>query len=120
MVKPGYFYYISDKDRLRKKLGLDHDDFLIGSFQRDTEGKDHKSPKLIKGPDIFLNIVKDMYKNNKKIKVILSGTRREFIISELNKLNISYKYFKMASFNMLNELYNVLDLYLVTSRIEEA
>ena len=59
------FYYISDKDRLRKKLGLDHDDFLIGSFQRDTEGKDHKSPKLIKGPDIFLNIVKE-YKNNKK------------------------------------------------------
>ena len=39
-----------------------------------------------------------MYKNNKKIKVILSGTRREFIISELNKLNIPYKYFKMASF----------------------
>lgn len=112
------FYYISDKERLRKKLGLDNEDYLIGSFQRDTEGKDHKSPKLIKGPDIFLDIVKDMYKNNKKIKVILSGTRREYITSELNKFNIPYRYFKMASFNMLNELYNVLDLYLVTSRIE--
>ena len=28
---------------------------LIGSFQRDTEGHDMISPKLVKGPDIFQN-----------------------------------------------------------------
>ena len=34
---------------------------LVGSFQRDTEGSDLISPKLIKGPDIFIEIVKNMY-----------------------------------------------------------
>ena len=34
------------------------------------------------------------------------------------KNKIPFKYFEMTNFEMLNELYNVLDLYLVTSRIE--
>ena len=32
---------------------------LIGSFQRDTEGYDLKTPKLSKGPDIFCDIVEE-------------------------------------------------------------
>ena len=38
--------------------------------------------------------------------------------SELERLKIPYKYFEMMNFEELNELYNILDLYLVTSRLE--
>ena len=42
-----------DQASFRKKHGIDTDCFLVGSFQRDTEGHDLKSPKLEKGPDLF-------------------------------------------------------------------
>lgn len=112
------YFYIDDKKELRKKLGFSTSDFLVGSFQRDTEGHDLKSPKLIKGPDIFLNIVNEMNKKNENLKVVLSGTRRQYLINELNKINVEYKYFEMADLELLNNLYNILDLYLVTSRLE--
>jgi hypothetical protein len=34
------FYYIRNKTILRKKYKFDKDAYLIGSFQKDTEGKD--------------------------------------------------------------------------------
>ncbi len=37
----------------REKHGLPNDGYLIGSFQRDTEGHDLITPKLAKGPDVF-------------------------------------------------------------------
>ena len=36
----------------------------------------------------------------------------------VNKLNIKYYYFEITTFKELNELYNILDLYIVASRIE--
>ena len=56
------------------KFGFNKNDYLIGSFQRDTEGSDLKSPKLIKGPDIFINIAKEIHTSNPNLKVILSGS----------------------------------------------
>jgi hypothetical protein len=101
--------------------------FLIGSFQKDTEGnsKDIK-PKLSKGPDLFIKIIKDIKNNpyfkklikNKEIVVVLSGLRRNYIIEELNKNKIKYFYFEMIPIQKLNELYNILDLYIVSSRFE--
>ncbi len=47
------WYPFTDKSECRKKFGFSDDDFVVGSFQRDTEGSDFISPKLIKGLDIF-------------------------------------------------------------------
>ena len=52
------------------------------------------------------------------LKIVLSATRRQYIIDELKKAGIEYYYFEMANFDELNELYNLIDLYIVTSRIE--
>ncbi len=117
-INQNLFFHIKDKSNLKIELGFNVDDYLIGSFQRDTEGKDLISPKLIKGPDIFLRIVKDLYHKNNKIKVVLTGKRRQYIISNLEKLNIPYVYFEMVDFKFLNKLYNALDLYIVSSRVE--
>jgi glycosyltransferase involved in cell wall biosynthesis len=90
----------------------------LGSFQRDTEGSDLKSPKLIKGPDRLVKIIEAKNRDSDKLVVLLSGKRRQYIIKELENLNITYKYFEMVETDQLNELYNCLDLYVVSSRIE--
>lgn len=112
------FFYIEDKIILRHLFGLHSKDFLVGSFQRDTEGHDLESPKLIKGPDIFLDAVKKIYEKNSKTKIVLSGTRRQYIIKNLKNLGIPFIYYEMVNFDTLNKLYNLLDLYIVSSRIE--
>ena len=112
------FYDIKDNQPLRKKFNLEDNDFAIGSFQRDTEGSDNKSPKLEKGPDNFLEIIKNLDYGNKNLKVVLTGKRRNYIINKLNELEISFEYFQMVDNKRLNELYNSLDLYIVASRVE--
>ena len=50
--------------------------------------------------------------------VILAGRRRQYIINELRKNKIEFKFFEDADFLKLNNLYNILDLYIVASRYE--
>ena len=109
------FYEIKDKESLLQKYGFNKDTFNCVS-QR-YRGARLDTPKLIKGPDIFIEILDSHYKKNKNTTVVLTGKRR-MVINELERLNIRYKYFEMINFENLNELYNILKLYLVTSRIE--
>ena len=115
------WFHINNKDELRKKYGIDNS-FWVGSFQRDTEGAGIKNgiflPKLEKGPDIFIQSLLHLQKKYHNIKVLLTGKRRQYVIQELNKHSIQYKYFEMCDFNTLNELYNCLNLYIVSSRVE--
>lgn len=112
------WFEIKDKTSLRKKYGISEEDFLIGSFQRDTEGSDLKSPKLSKGPDSFVEIAKYFNKVNPNTVILLTGKRRQYIKNRLDYEKIKYKYLEMVSFETLNELYNLLNLYIVSSRYE--
>jgi len=113
---------INKKYILRYKYKISKNSYLVGSFQRDTEGNSISDkrylPKLEKGPDIFVKAVILLKKQNQNLKVLLAGYNRQYIIKELKKNNIEFYYFEMADFNMLNELYNCLDLYIVGSRVE--
>ena len=53
-----------------------------------------------------------------KLTVILTGKRRNYLIQNLESLGITYRYFEMVDMPTLNELYNLLDLYVVSSRLE--
>ena len=117
-VDENLFFKIENKHNLRDELRLESKKFYIGSFQRDTEGSDLTSPKLIKGPDRFIKIVESKFKTDPNIEVVLTGKRRQYVISELTKLGIPFKYFEMVDSKILNKLYNILDLYIVSSRIE--
>lgn len=112
------FYEIKDKEKLRTQFNIPSNSFLVGSFQRDTEGKDLLSPKLIKGPDRLIKIFKHLSELNPNLIVILAGKRRQYIMNELNKEKINFLYFEMVGFETLNKLYNLLDLYVVASRLE--
>ena len=117
-VNGNIWFDIEDKETLRDKYSIPKKTFVVGSFQRDTEGSDLISPKLIKGPDRFIKIVNQMNSEIDNLTVLLTGKRRQYVIAELEKLKINYVYLEMVDFKTLNELYNSLDLYIVTSRIE--
>lgn len=107
-----------DKNECRKSLCLPQNKFLIGSFQRDTEGSDLKTPKLEKGPDIFVEKIKDILKFRSDVHVILAGWRRQYVIDRLQKEKIEYTYIELPEQNVVNDLYNSLDLYIISSRCE--
>ena len=117
-VNQNLWFEIKNKEQLREKYSVDLNSYLVGSFQRDTEGYDLVSPKLSKGPDRFLEIVEYLNTKNENLQIILTGKRRNYILDELSRREINYKYFEMTSFQNLNELYNILDLYIVSSRYE--
>jgi hypothetical protein len=106
-----------DSIQCRKDLNLPKDKFLIGSFQRDTEGSDLKTPKLEKGPDIFIDKVIEISKF-KDIHILLGGWRRQYVINKLLENNIKYTYFELPDNDTVNKMYNSLDLYLISSRCE--
>lgn len=117
-VNTDEFYKINKKEELRSKYDFNSNCYLVGSFQRDSEGGNTSLPKLIKGPDIFLEIIKKMNSEIKNLNVILAGKRRNYLLDNLSKAGIKYRYFEMISTQELNELYNILDLYIVSSRLE--
>lgn len=112
--------WFEDKDSasdFRDSLNLSDDAFLIGSFQRDTEGHDLKSPKLEKGPDLFCDVVEKISKE-RNVEVLLGGWRRQYVMSRLDSEGIKYHYFELPDFASLNTMYNSLDLYIVAARYE--
>ena len=100
-----------------KNLIFHQKDIMLALF-RDTEGHDLISPKLSKGPDQFVQVVKYLNSIKNNLQVILTGKRRDYIMNQLDIENIPYKYFEMISFEKINKLYNLLDLYIVSSRYE--
>jgi hypothetical protein len=108
------------KSSLRLKYDLPADKFLIGSFQRDTEGFDLISPKLEKGPDLFVDFVehKSSISVPRDIHVVLAGWRRQYVIKRLQDAKISFSYFERPSHEVINDLYQCLDLYPISARCE--
>jgi glycosyltransferase involved in cell wall biosynthesis len=127
------FYKIDKNDpqlkELLERFEIPENVYLIGSFQRDTEGKDLRTPKYMKGPDIFLEMMKRVHKKFREICVILAGPRRFWLIKELEKASIPCVYvgkeqneddirINTLPRETVNLLYNLVDLYVVSSRLE--
>jgi hypothetical protein len=88
---------------------------LIGSFVKDGEGKMGDKPKLSKGTDIFVKILEKI-STASNIKVVLGGYGRNYVVRNLEKLNIPYIY--LERYNDINLLYDCLDWYISASRVE--
>lgn len=107
-----------EKERIKRKLGLPTDKIIIGSFQKDGVGwAEGLEPKLIKGPDIFVNVVERISREY-PVFVFLVGPARGYVKNELTKRNVPFKHIYLNDFPKIAECYNALDLYLLTSRIE--
>jgi glycosyltransferase involved in cell wall biosynthesis len=102
----------------RERFGIRAGEIAIGSFQKDGEGwGSGDSPKLIKGPDVFLAAVERLSKDL-PVFVLLGGPARGYVRSGLERLGIRYAYHYAPDRDELAKLYHPLDLYLVTSREE--
>lgn len=107
-------YTPAEKRDVRAKYGIPEGKTIIGSFQRDSE-KDGK-PKLEKGPDILCDALEPLADRN--IFVLLSGPRRMYVEGRLKNAGIPFKNVGTVPFDQMNSLYQCLDYYLVTSRVE--
>ncbi len=116
-------------EALRRQWQFPPDAYLVGSFQRDTEGYDLSKPKLMKGPDIFLEILSRLWQRGYPIHAVLAGPRRHWLRRQLTERGIPVTYVgqpvetddieaNLLPRRTLNLLYNLVDLYVVASRSE--
>jgi len=112
--------YFNNRDQMKSKeaLGIPKDKIVIGYFQKDGNGwKEGNSPKLIKGPDIFCNVVTRLSKKY-DIFILLTGPARGYIKNYLLKENIDFIHTYLDDPNKVASYYKASDLYLITSREE--
>ena len=106
------------KREIRDRLGFKHNQIVIGSFQKDGTGwKSGDLPKLIKGPDIFLDVVSELRKNI-EVTVLLTGPSRGYVKSGLQEAGISFQHLEIKDYKSISDYYQALDIYLITSREE--
>ena len=107
------------KKENRKRYGIPQDAVVIGSFQKDGNGwGEGLEPKLIKGPDIFIETIKILKESMPELFILLSGPARGYVKKGLGKLNIPYKHIYLEHYPEIDHLYQCLDLYIVASREE--
>ncbi len=107
------------KKDVREQYNIPKSSFVIGSFQKDGDGWGRgNNPKFIKGPDIFIKTIQILKKHIPEIFVLISGPSRGYVVRNLNKLKIPYKYLNFSNYDDLIRLYKCLDVYLVCSREE--
>jgi glycosyltransferase involved in cell wall biosynthesis len=108
----------AEKRRIREQLKIPLDKFVIGSFQKDGNGwGEGLEPKLIKGPDIFCDVVEKLARKY-DIFVLLTGPARGYVKKRLEKANIPYLHHYLDDPNKVARYFKVVDLYMVTSREE--
>jgi len=106
------------RKEIKKKYKIPKDKIIIGSFQKDGVGwGEGLEPKLIKGPDILCEVIRRIH-NDFNIHIFLTGPARGYVKKKLEEYKISYTHVFFENYLDIVECYNVLDLYLVTSRIE--
>lgn len=109
---------IEDVQALKIKLGLPNNKIIIGSFQKDGDGwGEGLNPKLIKGPDVFCDIIEKL-KINHQIFVLLTGPSRGYVKKRLENSSVPFKHIYLKDQDEIKKLYYLLDFYFITSRVE--
>ncbi len=107
------------KKQIRNKYKIQTNEIVIGSFQKDGQGwADGNSPKLIKGPDIFIEVIRILRQKGYKIKVFLTGPARGYVKNKLSNMNVPFIHEFVDNSNEMSQRYRLLDCYLITSREE--
>lgn len=115
------FSPVSDTIRreIRTRLGIPPDALCIGSFQKDGVGWDEgNEPKLIKGPDVFLEVIGRLASHYSNLWVLLTGPARGYVKHGLEQLGISYVHHLINNYHDIVEYYRALDLYIIPARAE--
>ena len=107
-----------ERAALRARFGVPDGSLCIGSFQKDGVGwGDGMEPKLIKGPDLFVEAVGRLAREF-PVFVLLTGPARGYVKAGLERQGIPYHHAFHEDYRAVAECYRALDLYLMTSREE--
>jgi glycosyltransferase involved in cell wall biosynthesis len=129
-IDPSLFFPITDRLGLRRKYGIPENAYVIANFHRDSEGVDLSTPKFQKAPELMIAILQRLHAKGLPIHALVAGPRRHWIRQQLVHEGIPFTFVgrdtgseddfgvNILSRNILNELYNCADLYLIPSRWE--
>ena len=93
--------------------------FVVGSFVKDGVGMDAGlEPKLLKGPDTFVQVVARLRERVADLSVLLTGPARGYVRAELERLAVPYRHVMPDTRADLARVYHDADVCLVTSRQE--
>jgi glycosyltransferase involved in cell wall biosynthesis len=110
---------VEAKKHTREKLGIPQTAFVVGSFQKDGIGwGDGLEPKLIKGPDVFLEIIRRLKDSIPELFVLLTGPARGYVKNGLEEMGVPYRHTYYKHYPEVAEMFAALDLYIVASRQE--
>lgn len=116
-------------DAMAERLGPRNGRYLIANFGRDSEGSDLTKPKLVKGPDMFAQIMEAAHARGLPVEAVLAGPRRHWLRRRLERTAVPYRLvgdvvesddlaINTLSRDEINLLYNLVDLTVVSSRSE--
>jgi hypothetical protein len=97
---------------IRDELG---EGIIVGSFQKDGNGKNGDTPKYSKHPELLVKVLSNLAKTH-PIKVLLAGYARNYVAKSLKAAGVPFVYKK--KFKSISTLYDCVDWYIVTSRYE--
>jgi len=103
----------------RDRLGIPRSATVVGSLQKDGIGwREGEEPKLIKGPDVFLEVIGRLKAEVPELFVLLSGPARGFVRHGLERLGVPYRHVYPPRYRDVGGLYQALDAYVISSRQE--
>jgi glycosyltransferase involved in cell wall biosynthesis len=109
----------ASREKARRALGLPESAFVAGSFQKDGVGwGEGLDPKLIKGPDVLLDVAERLHREARELHVLLTGPARGFVAAGLERRGVPYTHAQLADLDAVAQAYRAVDLCLVTSRDE--
>lgn len=120
-VDTSLFHMPSAAQRLeaRRRFGIPEGALVVGSFQKDGVGwGDGMEPKLIKGPDIYVEAMRAMKAAGIAVMAFLTGPARGYVKQGLERAGIPFVHRYVKNHLELVACYHALDLYVVSSREE--
>ena len=110
---------LKKKQAIRRLLRVPKDSIVIGSFQKDGVGWGHgDTPKLIKGPDLFVDALIRLKEMGLPVMALLTGPARGYVTNRLEAAGIQFIHKYVEEYADLPSLYQALDVYMITSREE--
>jgi glycosyltransferase involved in cell wall biosynthesis len=92
---------------------------VIGSFVKDGVGMgEGLEPKLLKGPDVFVQVLARLRETVPRVEVLLTGPARGYVRRELERHEVPYRHLVARTRDELGRAYREVDVCLVTSRQE--
>jgi glycosyltransferase involved in cell wall biosynthesis len=103
----------------RRAVGLPESAFVLGSFQKDGVGWGAGlEPKLIKGPDVLLEVARRLRERVPEVVFLLTGPSRGYVRAGLEQLGVPCRHVLLPDIDAVAQAYEAIDLCIVTSRDE--